>query len=128
MVESASPSGRTQGRRCASLAPQRGRPKSSKSNDMKEDLQQVADMVAENVLLCTKNVLTAEETARYMGVSMSHLYKLTSLGKIPHYKPKGKMCYFNRAELEQWLQRNRVSTESEISEQAARYCMQNGRR
>ena len=41
--------------------------------------------------------------------------------QIPHYKPMGKMCYFNRQELEQWLQNNRVSTTNEIEQRAANY-------
>ena len=36
------------------------------------------------------------------------------------------MCYFNRLELEQWLQSNRVSTNNEISQKAQAYCMQKG--
>ena len=71
---------------------------------MSNELRQVADMVADKTLFCTKEVLTSDEAARYMGISKSYLYKLTMLRKIPHYKPMGKMCYFNRMELEQWLQ------------------------
>ena len=37
-------------------------------------------------------------------------------GEIPHFKPLGKMCYFNRVEIEQWLQNNRVATSDEITE------------
>ena len=52
----------------------------------------------------SKEFLTFKEAAWYLGVSKSHLYHLTSEGKIPHYKPTGKMLYFNRSELVQWLQ------------------------
>jgi hypothetical protein len=41
---------------------------------------------------------------------------------IPHYKPMGKMCYFNRLELEQWLLQNRVATSAELTEKAQQYC------
>ena len=90
---------------------------------MSEELTQVADLITANTIFCTKAVLTSVEAAKYMGVSKSYLYKLTMRQQIPHYKPMGKMCYFNRAELEQWLQSNRVSTSTEISQQAAAYCM-----
>lgn len=90
---------------------------------MVEDLKQVADLVTANTIFCTKEVLTSDEAAKYMGVSKSYLYKLTMKQQIPHYKPMGKMCYFNRIELEQWLQSNRVSTSTEISQQAQAYCM-----
>lgn len=75
--------------------------------------------------LATKEVLTFAEAALFTGLSKSYLYKLTSGQKIPHYKPSGKLCYFNRTELEKWLTQNRVSTSVEIEEQAQAYCMQN---
>ena len=93
---------------------------------MAEDLKQVADLITANTIFCTKEVLTSDEAAKYMGVSKSYLYKLTMRQQIPHYKPMGKMCYFNRLELEQWLQSNRVSTSTEISQQAQDYCMKKG--
>lgn len=77
----------------------------------KDLLEEVADMVTANIIFCTKKVLTSDEAARYMGISKSYLYKLTMNQKIPHFKPMGKMCYFNRLELEQWLQSNRVETD-----------------
>lgn len=90
---------------------------------MSEELKQVADIVTANTIFCTKEVLTSDEAAKYMGVSKSYLYKLTMNQLIPHFKPMGKMCYFNRLELEQWLQSNRVSTASEIKQQAQSFCM-----
>ena len=81
---------------------------------MNEELKQVADLITANIINCTKEVLTSDEAARYMGVSKSYLYKLTMTQQIPHYKPMGKMCYFNREELQNWLQRNRIATVDEI--------------
>ena len=101
----------------------------SKSKAMsKEELNKITDLVTDNTLFCTKEVLTSEEAARYMGISKSYLYKLTMRQQIPHYKPMGKMCYFNRAELETWLQNNRVATSEEINERANNYCMKGGKR
>ena len=87
------------------------------------ELQKFADEVAANTIHTTKEVLTSEEAARYLGISRSYLYKLTMRKQIPHFKPTGKMNYFNRLELEAWLQSNRVSTSNEISQQAQAYCM-----
>ncbi len=58
-----------------------------------------------------KTVLTAREACEYMGITESHLYKLTCTGRIPHYKPTGKLVYFDRSELDDWLLRNRNSNE-----------------
>lgn len=93
---------------------------------MAEELKQVADLITANTIFCTKEVLTSDEAAKYMGVSKSYLYKLTMRQQIPHFKPMGKMCYFNRLELEQWLQSNRVLTAQEINQQAQAYCIKKG--
>ena len=93
----------------------------------KYSLQELSDLVAEKTIFCTKEVLTSEEVARYMGVSRSYLYKLTMRREIPHYKPRGKICYFNRQEVEQWLQSNRVATDTELNNQANNYCMKGGK-
>ena len=92
-----------------------------------EELKKLTDLVAEKTIFCTKEVLTSEEVARYMGVSRSYLYKLTMRREIPHYKPMGKICYFNRQEVEQWLQSNRVATDTELNNQANNYCMKGGK-
>jgi excisionase family DNA binding protein len=93
---------------------------------MKEDLRNLADLITANIISTTKEVLTSDEAAKYMGISKSYLYKLTMKHEIPHFKPMGKMCYFNRVELEQWLQSNRVATSVELSQQAQAYCMKKG--
>ena len=92
------------------------------------EIEQRLEAVEETVKmagLVTKEVLTFAEAALFTGLSKSYLYKLTSGQKIPHYKPSGKLCYFNRTELEAWLTQNRVSTSAEIEGQAQTYCMQN---
>ena len=93
---------------------------------MSEQLQQVADLITANTIFCTKEVLTSDEAARYLGISKSYLYKLTMERKIPHFKPMGKLCYFNRHELEAWLQTNRVAITDDIEQQAQNYCLQKG--
>ena len=93
----------------------------------KYSLQELSDLVADKTIFCTMEVLTSEEVARYMGVSRSYLYKLTMRREIPHYKPRGKICYFNRQEVEQWLQSNRVATDTELNNQANNYCMKGGK-
>ncbi|MGB3150392.1 MAG: helix-turn-helix domain-containing protein [Maribacter sp.] len=61
----------------------------------------------EKMLTHKKKVLTFEETCEYMGVSRSFLYKLTSRRQIPHSKPNGKMIFFEKSEVNDWLLRNR---------------------
>lgn len=75
----------------------------------------------------TKEVLNFNEACLYLELSQSHLYKLTSAGNIPYYKPNGKKLYFKRTELENWLLRNRNTTQEEIDSKAADYLIKKGR-
>lgn len=95
---------------------------------MNEDIEKLADLITASTILCNKEVLTSDEVAKYMNISKSYLYKLTMNREIPHYKPMGKMCYFNRLELEQWLQSNRIAPNAELNQQAQNYCMKKGGR
>ena len=83
-----------------------------------EELKQIGEFVSTNLVYCTKAVLTATEAAAYLGVSLSCLYKWTMNRVIPHYKPNGKLCYFEREEIEKWMLSNRVSTEQELETKA----------
>lgn len=58
--------------------------------------------------------LGLEEAATYLNVSKSYLYKLTSTNRIPFYKPSGKLVFFDKRELDQWILQNRVRPQSEI--------------
>ena len=84
-------------------------------------LQRLSDLISEKTIIYSKSVLTADEAAKYMGVSRSYLYKLTMQQKIPFSKPLGKMCYFNRVELEKWLLSNRVAPADEMQDRAQAY-------
>lgn len=90
---------------------------------MAEDLKNIAEIITANVTAnligCTKDVLTTEEAAKYLGVSKSCLYKWTMNRQIPHYKSQtGKMCYFNRKEIESWMQSCRIATDEELEVEA----------
>ena len=79
----------------------------------------------ERGVMMQKNVLTFEEAVMFTGLAKSYLYKLTAGGKIPYYKPSGKLIYFDRSELERWMLRNPVKTADEIEQQAVNYCHTN---
>ena len=94
-----------------------------------EELKQVADLITANIIGTQKEVLTTDEAARYLGVSKSCLYKMTMNRQIPHYKsPSGKMCYFNRREVEAWMQSQRVATDDELEARAQNLIRKGGRR
>ena len=77
----------------------------------------------ETLVYATKNVLSFDEASKYLNLSKSYLYKLTSAQQIPHYKPQGKMIYFEKDALESWLRQNPVKTQAQISQEASHYIM-----
>ena len=77
----------------------------------------------ENLVLHSKNVLSFGEASRFLNLSKSYLYKLTSGNLIPHYKPQGKMLYFEKTELEAWLRQNPIRTQAQTEAEAQKYVL-----
>ena len=86
-------------------------------------LQELADKIEllTNAVMINKPVLSFKEAAVYTGLTEGYLYKLTSRQEISHSKPRGKMIYFNRDELDDWLQQNRVKSNAEIEKEASKH-------
>lgn len=85
------------------------------------ELKEQLDRVEKLTLLASKTVFTIDEVCIYIGISKSHMYKLTSGQLIPYYKPNGKNIYFKRDEIDEWLLQNRVSTLEEIESSSSTY-------
>ena len=78
----------------------------------------------ESLLVATQpKPLTLKEAAEFLDFSRSYLYRLTSQGRVPCYKPEGKRIYFDRAELVNWLKRNRIRPQEELEATAANYAV-----
>lgn len=85
-----------------------------KKNNLLSTLHDIRSLLASR-----KPVLTFEEACAYTGMSSSYMYKLTSSKLIPHSKPQGKMIYFDRQDLENWMLKNPIKTESQLETAAA---------
>ncbi|MFD0990347.1 helix-turn-helix domain-containing protein [Mariniflexile jejuense] len=68
----------------------------------------------EKLLIGSKEVLTFDEASDYTGISRSYLYKLTASKKIPHSKPNGKMVFFDKKKLVDWLLQHKREPELKI--------------
>jgi excisionase family DNA binding protein len=90
------------------------------------EIRELRKLIFEQNML-KKEVLNFNEAAVYLEVSHSHLYKLTSTGTIPAYKPNGKKLYFNREELNKWLLSNRQTSISDIEEEVSKFQLKSGR-
>ncbi len=58
----------------------------------------------------------------YLHMSKSSVYKMTSDRGIPHYK-RGKLLYFNKRGIDNWVMENRVKTMSELEKEATEYLL-----
>jgi excisionase family DNA binding protein len=61
---------------------------------------------------------TIGEAAIYLGLSPGFLYKLTSQGRIAHFKPAGGKLYFKLEDLDGYLFRNRRAADYELADKA----------
>ena len=96
------------------------------SEILMQKLERIENLIEQQGLL-KKDVINFIEACHYLGLSKSHMYKLTSSKSIPHFCPQGKRLYFKRTELDDWLLRNRTDTQDEIDQQAANYLIKKGR-
>ena len=74
------------------------------------------------MVLAAKSTLTLDDVSLLYGFSRSTLYKMTSSRTIPHYR-KGKLLFFDKAELDQWAKANRITTQQECEQAALTYVM-----
>jgi excisionase family DNA binding protein len=95
-----------------------------------EVLQSIQEQLTriETGMLAQKSVLTFDEVSQFTGLSKSYLYKLTSTGRIPHFKPFNKVLYFERPQIESWLLQNPIKTADVIEKEAVSYVTLNNRR
>ena len=75
----------------------------------------------EKLIRTNKNVLTLDEAVEYTGISRSYMYKLTAKGEVPFSRPRGKLIYFSREKLDEWLLANEQKSSKEIKNEALEY-------
>lgn len=62
----------------------------------------------------TEELLTVQDTAKFLSLSVPTVYGLISKGEIPVMK-RSKRCYFSKVELINYLKEGRNKTNKEIS-------------
>ncbi|WP_297333848.1 helix-turn-helix domain-containing protein [Flavobacterium sp.] len=77
------------------------------------------------VLLPQKEILSFNEAVKYLDVSKSFLYKLTSANKISFSKPNNKLIYFQRVDLDNWMLQNRNESIGVLQENLTNYLTRN---
>jgi excisionase family DNA binding protein len=72
-------------------------------------------------------VFDIKEAMLYLKLSKGTMYGMTMKREIPHYKV-GKRIYFRKEELDAWINKGKVKTQQEISEEADEYLTRRGRK
>jgi putative excisionase len=68
-----------------------------------------------------RQLIPTAEAAAFLGIKVSYLHKLMMRRVIPYYKPNGKLCFFDKAELEAWMKNVRIASQTELDRQAQAY-------
>lgn len=74
----------------------------------------------ENLCYASKEVLNLEEAADFLGMSKSTIYKMTHLNQLPFFKPAGKLIFFEKKALLDWVRGAKSMSEEEIRQEAAK--------
>lgn len=77
---------------------------------MKENISDRLTLIENYLKNKTDKPLTFQEAAEYLGISKSTLYKKTAKKKIPFYKNQGKLIYFKKSELNDWVYQGKGKT------------------
>jgi len=79
--------------------------------------QKKLELIESYIISCnisSKEVLTFDEAATYLGFSKSALYKMTSKKEIPFYVPGGKKIFFRRTEIDEWIFKNKINSSDDL--------------
>ncbi|WP_262733907.1 helix-turn-helix domain-containing protein [Gaetbulibacter sp. NE] len=88
---------------------------------MAKDILYEIKNILEKQSITNKDILNFEEALSYLKVSKSFLYKMTSKGEITYYKPSGKLIFFKRSHLDDWMLKNKVSGCDELEDEIDNY-------
>lgn len=70
-----------------------------KKEDIKKQLEEIKTLLRKG----DDKPLNFNQAADYLGFSHSYLYKLTSRKIIPCHRPTGKVLFFSKNELDEWV-------------------------
>lgn len=70
-----------------------------------------------------KSILNVEELADYTGFKKSYIYKLVHENLIPYSKPNGKVLFFDRKKVDEFLLKNATKSKDEIEQEAIEFSL-----
>ena len=83
-----------------------------KSTNIEEQLNRIEKILTDQM----DQPMCLTEACKYLNVSKSYLYKCTHKNLIPYYKPGGKKIFFSKKDLNEWIFKYRIKTDSELDQ------------
>lgn len=77
----------------------------------------------EKYIFGLKEVFNVEELSHYTGFKKSYIYKLVHKNSIPFSKPSGKVLFFERKKIDEWLLKNSHKSNDEILQEAVEFAL-----
>lgn len=87
-------------------------------------LEELESKIEEHILN-TKEFLDISEASKFMKLSKSTLYKLTSKGEITFYQPGGKKIFFYKTDLHEWIKKGKIRSICEVEAEVDSYLNDN---
>jgi excisionase family DNA binding protein len=87
--------------------------------DLKQPLKELGEPTE------TDELLTVQDTAKFLSLSVPTVYALISKGELPVMK-RSKRCYFSKIELITYLKQGRKKTFAETAKEAEIYLKKKG--
>jgi len=98
--------------------------------DPEKLISSISERVTANILKAVQNnnppteqpeqLLTIQEAAEFLSLTVPTMYSKVSKGEIPYMK-RGKRLYFSRTELLDYLKEGRKKSNAEIEQEAEKY-------
>ncbi|MCD1118100.1 helix-turn-helix transcriptional regulator [Chryseobacterium turcicum] len=77
----------------------------------------------EKHIFSLKPILNVEELAEYTGFKKSYIYKLVHSNSLPFSKPNGKILFFDKSKIDEWLLSNSSKSNIEIEQEAIEFAL-----
>ncbi|RBP30967.1 excisionase family DNA binding protein [Oceanihabitans sediminis] len=81
---------------------------------------------SEKASIVPSKIMDIGQLSNYLGLSKSHIYKLTSTHTIPHSK-RGKKLYFEKEAINGWILENKVWNQDDIEKEVVDYFIKKGK-
>ena len=78
----------------------------------------------EKHIFSLKTILNVEELAEYTGFKKSYIYKLVHSNSLPFSKPHGKVLFFEKQKIDEWLLQNASKSINELQQEALEFSLQ----